>query len=273
MNQSIRLTSNQIKQAELHILDAYVATCQELNISYSLCGGTLLGAIRHKGFIPWDDDIDVCMSRPEYEIFLLKGPPLLEKKGFKISFYPDVSATFAPFVKVIDPSIIVRTTKDCSDSYLWIDVFPVDGLPVQEHQIRKEYAEAFRIRMCIFAATESVSSAKNLFHRIIKYFISIIVKHRSVLRAMCNFLSNLAQSVPYGSTSFVGIVTWGMYGVGERMPLDGFNKKTLVTFEKRELSCMSCWHEYLHGIYGDYMKLPPVEQRKSHGITARKMGA
>ena len=84
-------------------------------------------------------------------------------------------------------------------------------------------------------------------------------------------LDALARSVPYGSTGYVGVLTWGLYGVGERMAIEAFENKVDVEFEGHALPAMSCWKEYLTSIYGDYMQLPPEEERKTHRFEAWKI--
>lgn len=94
-----RLSSDEIKRIELNILLKFDDYCQENNLRYYLAGGTLLGAIRHKGFIPWDDDIDVCMPRPDYERFIRSYSQAQYCYKLKSGYLKNFSA---PFTKVID---------------------------------------------------------------------------------------------------------------------------------------------------------------------------
>ena len=93
------LSKEEIRQKQLEILDAFVATCEKNGLQYYLCGGTLLGAIRHKGFIPWDDDIDVFMPRPDFE----KIQNVAMDAPFEIQFYKN-GKCHKPFLKVVNGS-------------------------------------------------------------------------------------------------------------------------------------------------------------------------
>lgn len=134
----IELNKKEIQNIELNILLEFSKFCNENKLRYYLVGGTLLGAIRHKGFIPWDDDIDVCMPRPDYELFIS-------------NFHSDNSCLKlccnkfgnlkAPFAKLKDTRTIVvndiLVNDNDIDTNLWIDIFPVDGLPDSECNRKK----------------------------------------------------------------------------------------------------------------------------------------
>lgn len=79
-------------------------------------------------------------------------------------------------------------------------------------------------------------------------------------------IRQIACTIPYENAENVGIITWGLYGIGECMKKSEFLQKTTVDFEGETFSAFACWDSYLHGLYGDYMKLPPVEQRKTHDM-------
>ena len=120
-----------LKKIEVEILKEFVAACDELGLRYYLLGGTLLGAIRHQGFIPWDDDIDVGMPRQDYEIFLEKGQELLSKNLF-IQHLRSEENYLLPFAKIrnSDTAFIQDSVKKRSMNHgIFIDVFPLDGYP------------------------------------------------------------------------------------------------------------------------------------------------
>ena len=123
-----KMQLREIKDIELDILIAFNKFCQDNNLKYYLSGGTLLGAIRHKGFIPWDDDIDVCMPRPDYER-LMKIFPNIYMNKYKLKTISRKNF-ICPFAKIID----INTRVDFKylnniDKNLWLDIFPIDGLP------------------------------------------------------------------------------------------------------------------------------------------------
>lgn len=119
------LSSDEVKKHELMILLDVQDFCEKNNICFYISGGTLLGAIRHHGFIPWDDDIDICMPRPDYELFL---QTYKSAHGY-IPMANTLGNWVNPFAKVIDPNTKVVSCISDNEPGLWIDVFPVDGLP------------------------------------------------------------------------------------------------------------------------------------------------
>lgn len=262
------LSLDEIHAEELRMLLAFDGFCRDEGLRYSLAGGTLLGAVRHRGFIPWDDDVDVCMPRPDWDRLVAAAGGLGAKTGFELEPYAGTDISATPFVKVVDPGIAVQAEAELSQSRLWLDVFPVDGLPADNGEVAGIYSRAQRERAALFIATSTAVSGHNALRRAVKALAGPVLRAFHAQRAFGARLDRLARAIPYGTTPYVGAVTWGMYGVGERMPLAGFEKRATVRFEGHDLPCMSCWDEYLTGIYGDYMQLPPVEKRKTHGMKA-----
>ena len=263
------LSHKEIQMAELEILLQFDKICRENGFRYSLAGGTLLGAVRHKGFIPWDDDIDVMMPRPDYEKFIewCKTAP---SDRFRYFTNADKCSQY-PFIKILDNEIQVVRDGLADVSNLWIDIFPVDGLPADETKLNKIYKKnRFYIRIISFSMWRSLKAYHGRHSKFKALLIFLFVKLYGYRRAKRK-LEKLAVKYPYGSTEFMGCIVWGMYGSGERMPLSGFESCIDVEFEGYSLKAVSCWHEYLSGIYGDYMQLPPEEDRKTHEIKAYRI--
>ena len=132
---SRQLSQDEIKDGEVSILRAFHEFCENNHLVYSLAYGTLIGAVRHKGFIPWDDDIDVVMPRPDYERFIGLAVSGVFPEGCRVQA-TEVDGFIQSFAKVIDPSISVKSGRNRSETkeWLWIDVFPIDGLPEQKKQ-------------------------------------------------------------------------------------------------------------------------------------------
>ncbi|MGP2526689.1 LicD family protein [Acidaminococcus sp. LBK-2] len=257
----IKLTHSDIQQVELKILLYFTNFCKEHNLKFYLAGGTLLGAIRHKGFIPWDDDIDVCMPRADYErlnkIFKSDGIYQLTSNQLDNSFFP--------YANLKNMNTCVKSKYVKQDSQLWIDIFPVDGLPESLDVVKKIYRQCDFYRRIFLLANATLGEGKNTFHKYSKY----IIKPFSLLygkRHCVEKIEQIAQKNSYQDCKYVGIVTWGLYGAGERMLKSEFEKQVLVEFEGYQFPAFSCWDTYLHGLYGDYMQLPPVEKRQTHNM-------
>lgn len=259
-----RLSLEKIKKAEVGILLEIVSFCQNHQLQVCLSGGTLLGAIRHHGFIPWDDDIDVCMPRNDYEKFIRLFQS--EHKYIKVQSLldPDFSA---PFAKVVDLRTLVKSEFNCCDinQHLWVDVFPVDGLPENIEEVKRIYEKCNYYRKIYLLTEATLGKGKTKIRKYLKYILKPLANLYGKKRC-CEKIEAVAQSYPYDDYEYVGAITWGLYGVGERMLKSEFEKQVMVEFEGYQFPTFSCWDSYLKGLYGDYMQLPPVEKRRTHDM-------
>lgn len=267
------LTLDEIHAVELGLLLKFDAFCEEYGLRYSLAGGTLLGAVRHKGFIPWDDDIDLCMPRPDWDrlVQIAQEDAIPEETGFEARPFFMTELPDTPLLKVIDPHWMVQAEAENEETNLWLDVIPVDGLPSDERDLSRLYSKARVLRKTLMIGTSTAESGHSRARRAFKYIAGPVLRAFNAVKYLGRALDVLARKIPYGSTPYVGVLTWGLYGTGERVPLAGFEKVVGLEFEGREFSCMSCWDEYLSGIYGDYMQLPPEDQRVTHGMKVWKV--
>lgn len=256
-----QLSRRDIQVYELNLLLEVKDFCEQHNIRFYLAGGTLLGAIRHKGFIPWDDDIDICMPRPDYDRFV---------KSFPASERYDIISDYlgnwdAPYASIRDLKTSIESSYGDSSYGLWIDVLPVDGLPEDMDEVQKIYKKCNFYRRLLTISWAKLGEGKTTLHKYIKYLLKPIVLFYGK-KNLAAKIEKIASKNLYDDSSYVGIVTWGLYGTGERMIKSEFEKKVEVEFEGHKMPAFSCWDSYLHGLYGDYMKLPPVEDRRTHDM-------
>lgn len=260
---------NEMQSKLIEMMKFFHSFCMENGLRYYALGGTALGAVRHKGFIPWDDDIDVCMPRKDYEIFVNQFGSWDSRLEVRSNLLGDFDA---PFAKVVDlrTKIEMQYAEDNINMNLWIDVFPVDGLPEDIGMVSRIYDKCARYRKILLLVDAKLGEGKTRFRKYSKYLLKPLAKLYGKKRCI-DHMENIARQYPYDECQYVGAITWGLYGVGERMLKSEFEQAIEVEFEGERFPAFSCWDSYLRGLYGDYMQLPPVEKRQTHDMIAYLM--
>lgn len=264
-------TVREIQLEEKKILDSVVKFLDENNLKYSLAGGTFLGAVRHKGFIPWDDDIDIFLPRPDYDRLqkLLKKGSVLDDHLYFHSL--ELKNLNMPFTKVYNHDIFINDWRynDKYEKYLWIDIFPLDGLPEDDTECEKIYRKKkFYNKFLMHRKT----SNKAIFNdkRIIKNLIKLLIKWILLLipeSFWAKRIVKLTKKNDYAKSKYVGNIVWGL-GPKERTLKAETEDLTKIEFEGDLYNSFSDYDKYLTSIYGDYMSLPPVEKRVTHNFVA-----
>jgi len=260
----VRLNIREVQMVELDILTAFDEFCKKHGLNYYLCGGTLLGAVRHGGFIPWDDDIDLFMARPGYErlIRICRTESIGENLIFACA---ENKKFMRPFARIYD----VRTDVEreyyvkSSGPHVWLDILPVDGLPEGDDVLRRLFKMRDRLDGMNFVTMWKPFRYRNrimLIRNLIRYPVAKLTGPGF----WCSLLEKTGKKRPFETAEWVGCVTAGRYGKGEAMKRKEFLVPAKVMFEGRTYPTMSCYREYLSGIYRDYMKMPPESKRAIH---------
>ena len=248
----------------LDILKEFDRVCRMNNLEYSLAGGTLIGAVRHKGYIPWDDDIDVIMFRKDFE--LLKKHLSCFKKKYKFVSVDTCSDFTAPLAKIFDKETILREKghRGCMDLGVYIDIFVFDYVSASFLRRKIQYGVAWCANKIWSLATYPPRTKL-----LIEKKIRLLALNRKWGRKASIFLNNYAQN--HRETSLVCNL---MYAVNYGFEKDTFlrvelEEKVNLYFEGLSFSCFKNYHYFLTQVYGDYMKLPPERKRISpHGNEA-----
>lgn len=273
-NEQRYLTIEEIHNEEANILKLIKDFCESNDITYYICGGTLLGAIRHKGFIPWDDDIDVLMPRKQFEKFQEIASKKKIGDNIDIISYHNGTMNY-PYCKVINKNIRIadECLKDKLEPYLWVDIFPMDGLSENENDNKKLYKKVIKTRKLLlmlcaednYIQNFSKSKIKSIGKKVIRFFLG-----KRYIKRISKKLDKLSKTYDFEESEYVGGVLWG-YGPQERL-LKSELKDMKVDFEGMKVNTFECYDKYLTNLYGDYMTLPPVEKRITHEIKVYKVG-
>ena len=249
---------SKVKKIELEMLLEFDSICKKNNLSYFLFAGTLLGAVRHKGFIPWDDDIDVCMPRNDYQTFMRIGQKELSSKLFLQNHNTDKGYTL-PFAKIrnVDTTFIeYNAQRKHFNQGVFIDIFPMDGYPSDQKR-RKKYT--FKQRMLKNVCYRSYLG-NSLFSKLKSIPIYIVTGFKSAKRYI-NKYEKFVSKLEYGKTDLIMI--FDGIACDKAYSYSSFNDKCKIEFEGYKLVSPKDYDRYLKEEFGDYMKLPPKENRVS----------
>lgn len=235
-----------LRETEIEILDYIVTICNEYNIQYYLAYGSVLGAIRHTGFIPWDDDIDICLPRNEY----VKLCKILEERcnnttRFFFQSWDTDSRFYMLYSKLRkNGTTFLEEKNESSHNGVFVDIFPLDSVS-REYGIQKVNVFIIFRLLSIYkkCKVKECDKASEIIKRIILYL-------------QCSTYKKSKYYVNYSS----------VYKVDrDVIPIEWFGSGRKHKFEKNQYIIPSIAEKYLERIYGaDYMELPPVEKRITH---------
>lgn len=264
------MTLKELQQTELNIMTVFHNFCEDHGLRYYLAGGTLLGAIRHKGFIPWDDDIDICMPRPDYmRLIELSCGGVLDKFRVLNARYLDEGCP-SSIIRVCDN----RTELTFADYRIpytigcWIDVFSLDGLSSNPFN-RKLHFRQMRIAMDLFICCLTRFGKKRR-SRLITMLQYLLIPFLPFIRMVgyknyLTLLDHIATRYSYDDKEYVGVLE-GRAVEKEAMLKKNMEPRILVDFEGEKFYTMANYDEYLTNLYGDYMTPPPETERVSRHV-------
>ncbi len=262
------LTMQQTQEISLEILHTVAGICEDLGLRYALIYGTLIGAVRHKDYIPWDDDVDIMMPRPDYD-------KLLAYLAEHIGEYPHLQV----FNRDTCPAYPYMITRISDDRYeiimenekpygmgVFIDIYPYDGLGSTKEEALKFGLKGDRLSSLCYQASRdhfAMETTTSAVRKLLKFPVYLAAKliGKDFFQKK---LSKLARVKDYDTSEYVGCVIWLSWGEKDIFPRAWFDETILMPFGKYEFRVPKCYDQVLRHEYGDYMQLPPEKDRIGH---------
>ena len=253
---------SEIQQMELGIMEYIHEVCHKIGVKYFLSYGSLIGAVRHKGFIPWDDDMDICMLRDDYEKlqdYMIAHP---DERYELMSYKNNVNYVY-PFMKVQDNHtyLVEEDVRIDSDMGIYVDIFPVDGYE-DDQAFKDKMTKIIKKRQLSCYTFKGITNTKSVVNSIIRY-ISVIIFYFTNTNKYVSQIDELAKSRK------VEDYEQADYLIYKDMNKPVWKREWIEdvetgNFEGKEFMIPKHYHEILTSDYGDYMQLPPVAQQVSH---------
>ncbi len=260
INENKLITNEELKKIQLDIMDDIDYFCKTNSIQYFLMGGTLLGAVRHKGFIPWDDDIDIILFRNDYEKLINNFKSRNGSTEIICKHNRDNYIYF--YAKAICNKTILVTNDITPVISVNIDIFPLDNIPEDETKRNRLLKKVKLYKDIMTLKHLDIKAERGLIKNSV-IFISHIFFHFISDKKIVDKMDKLFNSFNNESTTYVGNLG-GAWGYKEIFRKECFSKNNLGIFEGREYYIPNGYDSILHNLYGDYMKLPPEDKRHTH---------
>ena len=256
-----------VHKVALEMLENFLKACEVLKLKYFVYGGTLLGAVRHGGFIPWDDDVDVALPREDYERFMQAGQRELKDCYFLQNYVTDPQYT-RNYAKIRDSrttfiETAARNRKINHGAYM--DVYPLDGVPDNR---MKRRLDKFRLTMLQIETDRyhyhnGDGMGRNSVKGKVAAGLSNIATLGMSLRTVQRKIDSVIMSTRYASSRQVANYL-SLHGERTIVPRDYLGEGVPLQFEHLNVIAPSRYDLYLTSLYSDYMRLPPEEERRPH---------
>ncbi len=256
------MASYDIRPLQLRILDILMAmhkVCEEHGLRYYIIAGTLLGAVRHKGFIPWDDDLDIAMPRRDYDLLMQHASEWIPEPYEAVAFETDKNYPL-PFAKIQDGSTTLIERLHLS--YLggiYIDVFPLDGMPKSKLARRVHFMKyQWYKKMLYFVHRDPYRHGHGP-----SCWLPLLIRKCYTMHGIQTKLSQMQRQWDFDKSNYFVDHDDGLKGVMEKSKL---GKPTPIYFEDKVVMGVEHPDAYLSQKYGDYMTIPPGPKQKQHNF-------
>lgn len=258
-----------IQSVSLDILKDVHSFCLEKDIKYTLFGGTMIGAVRHKGFIPWDDDVDIALPRQDYERFIKEYS---SKSGYELFCYEKNGSQLA-FARVceMNKTFVCQSLPWCNnDTGVYIDVFPLDGAPDDRKEAERFIKKLHFSWTCLKlsrVAQRKLKSQKSLQRKFNVLIRKVLFRNPISIHVDWTeqHIRN-CKEIPFGETRHFANVSFMEYKMREYQEIQDFQSTLLLPFEDGMFYVCNGYDHLMRQKYGDYMQLPPKEEQiMKHG--------
>lgn len=265
---NVPLTTKETQEVSLNILKKVAEICEKNNFRYFLAYGTLIGAIRHHGYIPWDDDTDIIMPRLDYEK-LLNYLKRHKSSILPLKVYNPETCSKYPYMitRISNSDYYVKTENE--DDYglgVFIDIYPFDGLGKTLSSAKRNEIHGDLLSSLCFQATRKryvVGTTQTLVKRILK-FPAFLVAKLIGKNYFQKKLKELANKADFEKSEYVGCIVWASGGGTDIFKRSWFDNYKMINFENYQFRIPTNFDKVLTHFYGDYMTLPPKKERIGH---------
>ena len=266
----IHLSSSErkkVQEIELKMLEKFDELCSKYAISYTLASGTMLGGIRHKGFIPWDDDVDIYVLRRDFDRIREIFPKELEKTDLFYQSHMTDREYFYLFDKIRMNNTVFKESFLSNWNIhqgVFIDIFPVDSIPNNKLKSTAQYFHCRLIRLILMSKYINIDARKGwkkFFARLIR-----IIFVRLKLQKLYSKEEKIAKKYSYSNNCYYRVRDFnsvGSEGMKDTYKLSDLTELIRITFEGHKFSVSKGYDEMLRHEYGDYMQLPPISERNT----------